>query len=262
MKVSRREFVSTAGFAATASLCGFPLFGFSVTDSRVKAARCTVVDLQSNCVLPESFVGMRAALGDSHRCITENELSSNESSLAKFVSSGAPIIVVPAAASVYSRTYAAALELAEQGATILWESGAAFLEHREFAKQQTLTDRYFDILLQKPIELWQRGSSPPSSQKNSVNKSSDRRKMRALGHEQIPYIEYSWPSTAHVRDFSRVIPLTSSSGRPIARWQEIPVAWSRTMGAGALIFFGSPLGPALRAGDSEALHLLHSIMAE
>jgi hypothetical protein len=244
MKVSRREFVSTAGFAATASLCGFPLFGFAVTDSRVKAARCTVVDLQSNCVLPESFVGMRAALGDSHRCITENELSSNESSLAKFVSSGAHIIVVPAAASVYSRTYAAALELAEQGATILWESGAAFLEHREFAKQQTLTDRYFDILLQKPIELWQRGSS------------------RAFGHEQIPYVEYSWPSTAHVRDFSRVIPLSSSSGRPIARWQEVPVAWNRTIGAGALIFFGSPLGPALRAGDYEAQRLLHSITSQ
>ena len=79
MKVSRRDFVSTAGCAAAASLCALPSFGFTAGNSVAKATPgCTLLDLKSNCALAESLDGMRLALGDSHLCVVETELVSNE----------------------------------------------------------------------------------------------------------------------------------------------------------------------------------------
>ena len=263
MKVSRREFVST-GACAAASFCAMPSHGFAGTESGAKtSARRTLLDLQSNCALHESFAGIRAALGDSHRCVTENELSPN-ASCAQYASSGAAhVVVVPAAGSVPGRTFMAAAELLEQGATVLWESGAAFLGPCEFTEQRALANRYFGISIQRPLDVWSQRTSLglASFRRDSADKNPNARKMRAIGHEQIPYVEYSWPATAHVRDFSRVIPLSSPSGRPIAHWKEFPVAWSRPVGAGMLIFLGSPLGPALRAGDSDAYSVFRSMIA-
>jgi hypothetical protein len=58
-----------------------------------------------------------------------------------------------------------------------------------------------------------------------------------------------------------VIPVSAENGRAIGHWGEIPVAWRKSIGAGTLIFVGSPLGPALRAGDSDAASLLRSLIA-
>lgn len=263
MRVPRREFVSTAGFAAGASLFAFPSFGFAAADLRVKAARHTLLDLGTNCALPESFTGMRGALGDSHQILTENGLSSSESSSIKLASTDTRhIIVVPAAGSVPLATLTAVADVLEQGATVLWESGAAFLEPREFTEQQALASQYFDISIQRPIDVWSQATSvkSDSSRKDSAEKSPIARKIRAIGHEQIPYVTYRWPDEAHLRDFSRLIPVSAPVGQAIAHWRDIPVAWMKPAGAGTLIFLGSPLGPALRTGDTEANRLLHSMM--
>jgi hypothetical protein len=71
----------------------------------------------------------------------------------------------------------------------------------------------------------------------------------------MPYIAYSWPASAQIRDFSRVVPLgrrSEGAGEIIARVDGLPVALKRRLGRGDLIFLGSPLGPALWAGDAEA----------
>jgi hypothetical protein len=90
----------------------------------------------------------------------------------------------------------------------------------------------------------------------------DVRTMRAIGHEQVPYVAYNWPLEAHVRDFSRVLPVFSPAGQAIARWAEVPVGLRVTVGTGALIFLGSPLGPDLRASDPEAHRLFHEIVSQ
>src|SRR5579863_8748732 len=98
MKVSRREFVGTASrAAAVASLCALPPFGFNASDSPARAgAGCTLLDLESNCALPESVTGMRAALGNAHRRVTEIAMNGTES-----------VIVVPAAGKVRAETFGA-----------------------------------------------------------------------------------------------------------------------------------------------------------
>jgi hypothetical protein len=248
MKVSRREFVVTAGCAAAASLCALPTFGFA--DARKLGARngagCALLDLESNCALPESIAGMRAALGDAHRRVTATALGSDVS-----------VVVVPAAGAVRDETFVAVRELVEGGATVLWESGAAFLEPHDFARQQALTLEHFGISMELPIDVWSRLGSRTAG---VGVKNQSARNMRAIGHAQIPYVAYCWPREAHVRDFSRVIPVSATAGEAVAHWGEIPVAWSRSLGGGTIVFLGSPIGPALHAGDADAGSLLQSLI--
>ena len=134
MKVSRREFVNIASCTAAASLCSVPSFAAAARYSGVRrGAGCTVFDLESNCALPESLAGMRAALGDAHRHVTEIGLS------------GASSVVVPAAGAVRTETFKAVADLLERGSTVLWESGAAFLQRHEFAEQQALTPAFIEV---------------------------------------------------------------------------------------------------------------------
>lgn len=247
MKVSRREFVSTAGCAA-ASLCALPSFGFAAAhDSDARpGARCTLLDLESNCALPESLAGMRVALGDTHRRVTEVALRN-----------AGQVVVVPAAGAVGAGTFGAVAELLERGATVLWESGAAFLEPRDFAEQQALTLEHFGISMQQPIDVWPRSEWRRASVES---KNRGAREVRAIGHERVPYVAYRWPREAHVRDFSRVIPMSAEDGRAIAHWGDVSVAQRKPMGTGTLIFIGSPIGPALRAGDPDAVSLLGAMI--
>src|SRR5215467_2997014 len=77
MKVSRREFVSTASCAAAASLCALPSSALAMTNSgKNTQSHCTLLDLESNCTLPESLAGMQSALGDLHHRLAPNDLSS------------------------------------------------------------------------------------------------------------------------------------------------------------------------------------------
>jgi hypothetical protein len=265
MKVSRRDFVSTAGCAAAASLCALPSLGVAASSSSAKvAAKCTLLDLKSNCALPESFAGMQAALGDGHRYLAENEFASGEFSSGKLLPRDCGhLVIIAGAGSVRSETFSAIAKLLERGVRVLWESGAAFLVPRELAEQQALARDYFGISIDRPVNVWsqmsQRRNVADGVAEGGENRSA--RKVRAIGHQHVPYVVYRWPREAHVRDFSRVIPVSAENGHAIAHWGELCVAWSKPVGAGAISFFGSPIGPALRAGDPEASSLLHSIIA-
>jgi hypothetical protein len=81
---------------------------------------------------------------------------------------------------------------------------------------------HFGIRIQPPVDLWANGSAP--------------------------YIDYRWPVRERVRDFSRVTPISAESGAIIGSAGDLPVAARR----GRFIFLGSPIGPALLAGDREA----------
>src|SRR5438034_313621 len=89
---------------------------------------------------------------------------------------------------------------------------------------------YLQVRIEAPVQLW---SARVSSQ-------------------CIPYVDYTWPRPAKVRDFSRVVPLGRQAGEVIAWVDDLPVALKRQSGRGRLIVLGSPLGPALWAGDAEA----------
>jgi hypothetical protein len=247
MKLSRREFVSTASYVAAASLCALPSFGITTSDSNARSsAGCTLLDLESNCALPESLAGMRAALGSAHLRVTKIGINRADS-----------VLVVPAAGKVRAETFGAVADSIEHGSTVLWESGAAFLEPRDFAYQQDLARDHFAMSMETPIDVWSHSTSRTA---NVGGKNLGARNMRSIGHAQVPYVVYRWPREVHVRDFSRVIPVSAVNGRAIARWGEIAVAWRKRIGAGTLIFVGSPIGPALRAGDADAASLFCSLI--
>ena len=208
----------------------------------------TLLDLESNCALPESLAAMRAALG-SHRCIAASDFRSTDLG---------SVVIVPAAGSATPEIFSAVAELLRQGTNVLWELGAAFLDSADFAQQQTLAKEYFGISIGRPVDIWPQANSRKRKAGTPVQNA---RGMRAIGHEQIPYVAYHWPVQAHVRDFSRVIPVSAASGPAIAHWNDVPVGWSKNIAAGTVVFLGSPLGPALRAGDSEATTLFQTIVA-
>jgi len=247
MKVSRREFVSSASCAAAASLCALPSFAITTNDSSARSsAGCALLDLESNCALPDSLAGMRAALGNAHLRVTEIGINGANS-----------VLVVPAAGNVRAETFGAVAVSIERGSTVLWESGAAFLEPRDFAYQQDLAREHFAMSMEPPIDVWSHSTSRTA---NLGGKNLGARNMRSIGHAHVPYVVYRWPREAHVRDFSRVVPVSAANGLAIARWGEIPVAWRKRIGAGTLIFVGSPIGPALRAGDADAASLFCSLI--
>jgi hypothetical protein len=261
VKVSRREFVSTATCAAAASLCALPSSALAASSSPTKVEpRFTLLNLESNCALPESLAGTQAALGDSHHSVlvSEFDLGRLASGLTSLCTSGR-LVIIPAAGAVKRATFGAVAELLDAGATVLWESGAAFINSADFAQQQAMTEKYFGISIAQPVHVWWQSNSPKSKSAVSMQNA---RSTRAIGHEQIPYVAYRWPLQAHVRDFSRVIQVSAASGHAIAHWGEAPVAWRKKVGAGSLIFLGSPLGPALGSGDTEANTLFQSITSK
>jgi hypothetical protein len=252
MKISRRNFVGTAGCAAAGALCTFPSLGLAVPadDSRtMRGTHCSLLDLKSNCVLPESLDGFRLALRDEHRSLSALDLDSREVHRA---------IVVPAAGIIDWATVSALLFALNSGATIVWESGAAFLSASEFAAHQAILAEHFEVSIGQPTELWT--STPSRSTAQKILGFTG--KIRQAGHDSVPYVTYQWPHETRVRDFSRAIPVSASSGRAISHLGKIPVAWRKPIGNGTFIFLGSPIGPAMRAGDAEAHSWLRAVISE
>lgn len=136
------------------------------------------------------------------------------------------IRVLPAASAISGRTALELRSFIEKGGFVLFESGAAFTEAEIFSRQQALFQSDFGISLSPPVSLW-----------NDMHP---------------PYVEYRWPVNASVRDFSRAIPVEARGGEVIASVGSMPVAIRREIGAGSLVFLGSPLGPHLLAGDPDA----------
>jgi hypothetical protein len=112
--------------------------------------------------------------------------------------------------------------------SVLVELGVAFMDAPRGRIQRQLLADTFDLAVGDVRHLWVDGRS------------------------RIPYVQYGWPVSAWVRDFSRVVALGGPGWTPIAHMDSHPVGVGRRVGRGALTMLGSPLGPALRAGDNEA----------
>lgn len=174
------------------------------------------------CSLPESAQGYRAAL------LAEGATASH----------GGPcsLLIIPALLCFDRRLVVWIDSALERGATVIVESGAAFATDSGFRDHRQALHEGLQLDVLAPIRLW------------NVSRS-----------ERIPYVDYTWPHRAKVRDFSRMVPVGNQAGEVIAWIGDVPVALKRRVGRGTLIYLGSPLGPALWAGDAEARRWLHAI---
>jgi hypothetical protein len=76
----------------------------------------------------------------------------------------------------------------------------------------------------------------------------------------IPYVDFTWPVDAKIREFFPLVLQPKPGDRVIATYAGKPVALRRQAGSGSLILLGSPVGPALLAGDADARRWLASVL--
>jgi hypothetical protein len=138
-----------------------------------------------------------------------------------------PCLIVPAAVEIPPLAIRAIVTRLKAGGRVILESAAGFGLEREASAQRAVLRDQLQIHVNSPVRLWPR---------------------------HVPYVDYTWPYAAKLRDFSRVVPLErQGKTAEIIAWADgKPVALKRRSGRGTLIFLGSPLGPALWAGDTAA----------
>jgi hypothetical protein len=211
-----------------------------------RTCNCVLLDQGTRCVLPESLQGYQAALGGEHNLVSETDLSHRLR---------CRIAILPAFEAIAPSVVSILLRLLEQGSNLLLESGAGFLSLSEFVSHQRMLDRYFNIAIGPPIDLWT--EQPADGLLVSRQRGNRRRKLDR--HQSVPYIAYRWPRETIVRDFSRVIPVSAKFEDVIATIGACSVGVKRSIGKGTLILLGSLLGPTLHAHDLEAQSWLQSV---
>src|SRR6266571_3846562 len=214
MGITRRRFLGYTAGVVTAGLRGLPLDPTS--------RRYVLLDLNERGCFRESVSGYESAL-------TSAGAQWMRADARWMVPSRCAVLIVPAALEIPPPAIRAITSCLQTGASVIIESGAGFATDREFRAHRVALRDSLQVHLEMPVDLWPDNSS-----------------------RRIPYVDYTWPRPAKVRDFSRVVPIGRQAGEVIARVDGLPVALKRSSGLGRLIFLGSPLGPALWAGDSEA----------
>ena len=214
MGITRRRFL---GYTAGVLAAGLPGVSPEVT-----RRGCVLLDLNGGGCFRESASGFESAL-------TSAGAPWMRADARWMVPSRCALLIVPAALEIPPPAVQAIVSCLQAGASVIVESGAGFAANREFRAHRVALRDYLQLQIEAPVDLWPDNSS-----------------------QRIPYVDYSWPRPAKVRDFSRVVPLGRQAGEVIARVDGLPVALKRSSGRGNLIFLGSPLGPALWAGDAEA----------
>ena len=213
MGVTRRRFLGyTAGVFA--GLRGLPLDRTS--------RRCVLLDLNDRSCLNESVSGYQSAL-------TSAGVQWMRADARWMSAPRCAVLIVPAALEIPPQVVRAIVRCLHAGASVIFESGAGFAADRDYRAHRLALRHYLQLQIEEPVDLWRDNSS-----------------------QRIPYVDYTWPRPAQVRDFSRVVPVEGQEGEIIARVDGRPVALKRPSGRGRLIFLGSSLGPALWAGDAEA----------
>jgi len=237
MMVSRRRFLEVTACAVPGAFAG----GRWMSDpSSAPAAgpRCALVDLGLDCALPESLRGFARGLGAAG--VPFQSLGVER--LGEWVPSAASSLggtLLVAGGVLRSPRVAATLSASvNRGATVVYESGAAYAGSDDFAKERHLLQEHLGVLVDGPIDLWD-----PSAKSDF-----------------IPYVHYHWPRQAIVRDFSRMIPVARAQ-QAFATIDRVPVAERVRLGAGEFIFLGSPLGPHLSFDDREALALMKAFVS-
>jgi hypothetical protein len=249
MNISRRYFLGAAAGSAV-TLWSLRSIGLEAPPSSPERPRdCALFDLNAHCVLRESLQGYQAALGDKYNHVPEAGLNSKRP---------CRIAIVPGLGSIDPAVAETLSTLLDAGTHVLLESGAAFLSPSEFTAHQEMLFHYFGIEVGNPVDLWSR---KPADDALLGHRPQRQPSKKLNSPESIPYVNYSWPRQTSVRDFSRVLPVSARAGDVIGWVGELPIALKRRMSGGMLIFLGSPLGPALRAGDPQARSWLQSVTA-
>ncbi len=208
-----------------ASSFDFPVSSFG------SSRACGLLDLHGHCEFPESLLGYRAALAEGGVpvvCVTSTSPAACQ------------VLIIPAAFEITPYLARAVRVQLAKGGRVLLESGAAFARPEEFREHRAMLRKEFGIAVESPADLARGG----------------------CGRGRIPYMDYDWPLAVKVRDFSRVVPVDAPAREVIGRASGLPVALRRRVGRGSLVFLGSPLGPALWAGDAEARRWLGEIVAK
>jgi len=214
MSITRRQFLGYTAGVVTAGLRGLPLDPTS--------RRYVLLDWNERGCFRESVSGYASALTSAGAQWMRAD--------ARWMSpSRCAVLIVSAALEIPPPAIRAITSCLQTGASVIIESGAGFATDREFRAHRVVLRDYLQVHIEEPVDLWPDNSS-----------------------QRIPYVDYTWPRPAKVRDFSRVVPLGRQAGEVIGWVEGLPVAFKRPGGRGNLIFLGSPLGPALWAGDAEA----------
>jgi hypothetical protein len=201
---------------------------------RDAAVQCVLLDPGEHCSLRESLAGYEAALATLGEPFVRTDARS---------APRCALLIVPGVLRISHATASVIRACLNDGTTVIVESGAGFADpdDAEFRAHRDSLREELQLHVASPISLWPRSANA----------------------DAIPYVDYSWPAAARVRDFSRVVPLGSQARTEeiIARVNGLPVALMRRGGLGTLVFLGSPLGPALRSGDAEARQWLSDVAA-
>ena len=227
MIVSRRKFLSRTAVCSAALWPvnnGWPSF-FSRPKQDLD---CLILDLQDHCNLQESVHGYESALATAGIGFLK-------------ASPGATLksrnVIVPGAAQIGDALAHELLSFLGNGSSLLLECGLGFVDSSIFEAQQSSLRSHFDLGIEWPVHL-----------------------LTRQDHHYVPYVKYSWPVEVSVRDFSPVVPLSRHRASWIGWAQDLPVALRRKIGKGVLTFLGSPLGPALLAGDPQARQWLYNLL--
>jgi hypothetical protein len=229
MATTRRKFLAdVAGAVSTGLVFNLHKSSTAFVEGR-PGAGCGLLDLKEHCGLSESVQGYMAAL-----CGLGVSCSRDEQGL--FFP--CKTLIVPAAVDVDPRVAARLSTYLKSGMCLILESGAAFASPRVFRAHQAMLQNYFGIRVERPVHLW-RGKPDRG---------------------RVPYVDFDWPHATKIRDFSSVVPLAKDEEGIIALAEGLPAALKRRVGHGTLIYLGSPLGPALWAGEPEARRWLAEVV--
>jgi len=237
MRITRRHFLEVStGAAALLSAQAAAMGEFSIASEG--RSGCVLLDLKSQCCLGESFLGYRKILIGA-RVVSAETLSKSISR--------PTTIIVPAAGSMDSASAQLLGDALRAGSVVLFESGGGFLNADAFANHQQILTRHLNVLVEPPVNLWA-GAGLQA-------------RRAPVGNVPAPYVNYTWPHITKVRDFSHVVPLAAQDGDVIGFVGKLPTAIRKRVGAGTLIFLGSPIGPHLHAGDPQAARWLRAVLA-
>lgn len=178
------------------------------------AGHRVVLDLGESCSLRESIAGYMSVLGSRTLCTDAGSVSR------------CATLVVPAAVDLSAETVRAIAICLRAGGRVILESGAGFASAGDFRAHRAVLRDAFAVDIGRPMSLWTE-SSP-----------------------RTPFVDFTWPIATKIRDFSRVVP--QRSGTIIATVNGLPVASLHRRGGGTLMVLGTPVGPGLWAGDTEA----------
>jgi hypothetical protein len=207
-----------------------------------------LLDAQEHGTLPESLAGYQMALGAGEARFFRTSLGPLPHS---------KTIIVPACMSLPPEMTGEIASALRAGSRVVLESGAVFATPPDFARHQEWLRQCWDVRIGAPVDLWRAGNDQlrdPPSYDLLVNRHSPLA-------SRAPYVDFHWPFSTKVRDFSRVLPVFALKEHVVASCGHLSVASKHTKGKGTLVFLGSPLGPALLAGDTEAHRWLRAIIA-